>query len=599
MADIRLKLLGDLNQLSRTGESTLVPKYIASITAENLSALLKYRRQKGKHPIRLEPESTIKVDADVQRGTTDIGTLRQEDKKIDEIRDALLGKPHAAPKIFLGTLIWNVRETGLGAFKKLRVSEDGQMPEYELAIKAPAIYLTDSAHRHFGIAEAFKSYSQNPTAYPLFRAEYEFSIEIYNLDRNGERLLFNELNAKQKKITAAKQLQLDTTSDIGILKDRIATIDLEEGRLLHQNIEVNSNTNDRHTLMTMSVFTSSIREMFGGSAISEVAKDDELRDELAQYYCDFLYKLQDTIRTTVSTNGGPSLTIAPFSNLYTEIISPAENEAAELEDEAAEQVLQGARDRAKRRNAEIRAEEKIHSNSFIKALFWLGGQIRMMSSWQQVVEQIQNKLVAGSDGRFFQKSNAKLLTPSERGIAIGVIKDDGSLNIQVQSHVIQEIKRLLITELDLEVSRGLFYKDTYTNTTHALTDNGSSKVVWLSRAGSNRIELQLDFVTGSEASVDKSALRLRVLPELLDDSWKDAERRGEKRLIAHELTKVAGWVHPIYGESLTKYTATFVLETPPFARTISEMFAVKLETTSYDLAGNPVQDNFVLHCQAQ
>jgi hypothetical protein len=591
--------LGDINQSLRTGESTLVPKYIATITAENLSTLLKYRRQKGKHPIRLEPESTIKVDADVQRGTTDVGTLRQEDKKIDEIRDALLGQPHAAPKIFLGSLIWNVRETGAGVFKKLRVSEEDQMPEYELAIKAPAIYLTDSAHRHFGIAEAFKAYSQNPQAHPRFRAGYEFSVEIYNLDRNGERLLFNELNAKQKKITAAKQLQLDTTSDIGILKDRIATIDLEEGRILHQNIEVNSNTNDRHTLMTMSVFTSSIREMFGGSAISEVAKDDELRDELAQYYCDFLYKLQETIRTTITVNGGSSEIIAPFSNLYAEIISPAENEAAELEDEAAEQVLQGARDRAKRRNADIRAEEKIHSNSFIKALFWLGGQIRMMGSWQQVVEQIQNKLIAGSDGRFFQKSNPKLLAINERGIAIGVIKDDGSLNIQVQSHVIQEIKRLLIRELDLEVSRELFYRDVFANTTHALTDNGSSKVVWLSRAGFNRIELQLDFVTGSEASVDKSALRLRVLPELLDDSWKDAERRGEKRLIAHELNKVAGWTHPIYGDIITKYTATFVLETPPFARATSDMFTVKLETTSYDLAGNLVQDNFALHCQAQ
>lgn len=596
MADIRLKLLGDLNPSSRTSDSTLAPKYIASITAENLSALLKYRRQKGKHPIRLEPESTIKVDTEVQRGMTDVGNLRQEDKKIDEIRDALLGKSSAAPRIFLGSLIWNVRESGLGVFKKLKVSEDGQAPEYELAIKSPAIWLTDSAHRHFGIAEAFRAFSQNPHEYPRFRTDYEFSVEIYNLDRNGERLLFNELNAKQKKITAAKQLQLDTTSDIGILKDRIATIDLEEKRMLYQNIEVNSNTNDRHTLMTMSVFTSSIKEMFGHTLITEVVRDEELRDELAQYYCDYLYKLQETIRTRV-TIGGVDTTITPFSNLYTEIISPAENEAAEHDDEVAEQILQAARDQAKRRNAEIRVEEKIHSNSFIRALFWLGGQIRMMKSWPQVVEQVQNKLILEKDGRFFQKSNTKLITPNARGVAIGVIKDDGALNIQVQTHVIQEIKRFLIEELDLEVNRELFYKDA--GSTHSLTSTGSNKVAWLSRINSNRLELQFDFITGSEVDVDKSLLRMKVVPDMKDDNWKDAERRGEKRLIAHDLNQVAGWQHPVYGDSLVKYTATFVLDTPAFSRPTTDTFTLKLDVYGFDLTGNSTQDEFSLACQAQ
>ena len=74
----------------------------------------------------------------------------------NDIKDTLLGL-NAGQKVYLGSLVWNIRKKDINRITKIKVSENDNLPpEYELKIEVDNIYLTDSAHRHFGIIEAYK-----------------------------------------------------------------------------------------------------------------------------------------------------------------------------------------------------------------------------------------------------------------------------------------------------------------------------------------------------------------------------------------------------------------------------------------------------------
>ena len=135
MAKITLQLIGDINKFLRNEPNNpLQPKYMAVVTAEDLALYFRYTkgRRRGKHTFKPEVSSLIKIDPEIQRGLTTTGELRQEDSKIEEISKALMGKSSESEKIFLGTLVWNVRDENDETFN-VRImlrTDEGLPPEY-------------------------------------------------------------------------------------------------------------------------------------------------------------------------------------------------------------------------------------------------------------------------------------------------------------------------------------------------------------------------------------------------------------------------------------------------------------------------------------
>jgi hypothetical protein len=595
-------MLGDINSSNRGAENfSLAPKYLAKIAAEDLLLYFKYKRIGKKTPFRIENESLVKVDSEIQRGLIpETGNLRQEEKKIDEIRDSLLGISKENPKVFLGTLVWNVRPPS----KLSQVVIDrrnGEPLEYELEIDTEAIWLTDSAHRHIGICEAVKAKKAKPNEYPRFKLNFEFPLEIYNLDSIGEKMLFKELNSKQKKITAAKAQQVDATSKVGLLKSRIIEIDQSGSgqRLLYQNIEVNSNVNDRHTLMTMSLFSASIKEMFGTKLINESSEDDDLRELLADYYLKFIYKLNEVIVVKCELRGKVE-DVRPFCNLYTAIIQPEEDLTADMDDDAiVEKRLNTARAGANLLNKTIRDQEKIHSNPVIKALASIGGYVRYMGNWDKVIQVLQSKLILQNNGRYFQVSNEKLQVPRSSGVTIATKNEDGkSLNIQVVSQVVQEIELLLKEELDLIFTPKLeLIKN---DISHNLSSLGGY-TIFVKRSSHTYIDLRFEFDVGSTFIPEKSSIKLRIQAEFSQTgiAWKDAERKGVDRLIPKTLGELVGYEHPTYGAGVKRYFATFEIDFPEYVHESNLPFRMKLNVEFPSFDATMVELPFILNTQIE
>lgn len=596
---IKLRLLGDVNKSLRGSPIySLAPKYIATVKASDLAMYFRYRKIGKKTPFKVDNDSLICVDPEVQRGLIpETGNLRQEEKKINEIRDSLLGISAENPKVFLGTLVWNVRPPA--KLSVIVINREGRPPEYELEIEADRIWLTDSAHRHIGICEAAKVALAEPQKYPRFTRDFEFSIEIYNLDSAGEKALFKELNSKQKKITAAKAQQVDATSKIGLLKSRIIEID-QSGtgrRLLYQNIEVNSNINDRHTLMTMSLLSSSIREMYGAKLINDSADDEDLREVLADYYLKFLYRLSDEIVVTCTIRD-KEVEVKPFSNLYLEKILPVEEETAELDDDVIEKRLKNARDEANAFNRAVREQDKTHSNPVFKALARIGGYIRQMSNWEKVVENIQTKMMLPHGGRYFQLANEAILLARPSGVTIATRNEDGrSINIQVVSQVVQEIESLLREELGLKFEKALFLERDG-GVTHRLGDQPSYTVA-VRRDKRVYIDLRHEFDVGSTFTPEKTQIKLRVTVEAAGNSlvWRDIEKKGAERLVPSKLLRVAGYEHPTYSVGVAKYVASFEIDIPEFTQQYSGPFALRLSIESPAFDGTSEETSYLLGCQ--
>ncbi|MCY3016954.1 MAG: hypothetical protein NT171_19970 [Planctomycetota bacterium] len=600
MTQIRVKLLADVNSRLRGNDSiALQPKYLALVSASNLNMYLRYRRgsRRGKHTFRLDTNSLLKVDPDIQRGFLTTGELCQEDSKIEEIAKSLVGLSADNMRVFLGTLVWNVRESDV--FEIITVERSGRPPEYELTINAPAIWLTDSAHRHFGICEALRMHGELG-ATSRFSPDLDFPVEIYNVDRQLESILFKELNSKQKKITAAKQQQVDNTSPLGRLKEAIRTYDAENDGFFVDNIEVNANTNERQTLMTMSVFVAAIKEMFGKTLIEQSAADESLRELCAKYFTESFYALRDRLRVTC-TVAGVDAEVSPFANLHRELIRPVEDSLADEDDEdriAAK--LSAAREKAYVRNRLVREEDKINSNAFIKALASMLGRCRLMSNPYQVVDLIQSKLIAPQGGRYFQKSNPRMTAQQASGHSIATVKDDGTLNVQVQTHTLNEIKRLFVEELKLTFSRRLFVEDSGGDR-HELKELRSEYVQVLKKEAATYVTLIVEFDVGDGVAPEEVDCKMRVEADLPDGAvWARAVKRvGERQLNADECVKVVGYEHDYYSSSISRYQAVFRLELPPFTPARTTSFSLKLSATVADEVGDEDVVKGVLTCQVE
>ena len=602
MPEITLRLLGDVNGFLRTQPGVpLQPKYMAVVTAEELALYLPYTkgRRRGKHTFKPDGSSLIRIDPEIQRGLTTTGELRQEDSKIEEISKALMGKSSENDKIFLGTLVWNIRNQGENAFVVITTQREGRPPEYRLTINTDAIYLTDSAHRHIGICEALRKHNESGGD-SRFSPLMQFPVEIYNVDKRHEKMLFRELNSKQKKITAAKQQEVDNTTPLGRLKEAIRTYDQENEGFFVENVEVNANQNDRHTLMTMSVFVAAIKEMFGKKLIDESAEDDGLRDSLAEYFVKSFYALRDTVRVTCTLHGREE-TVVPFSNLYNDIIRPVEDALDDEDDEERiEAKLKDARTKAAERNQSVREQDKLTSNSFIKAVAYTLGRARQMSRPQEVIDLLQSRLINNLDGRYFQAENPRMLQVMPSGHSIGTLKSDGTLNIQVQTHTINEIKALFRDDLGVSFARRMSV-DLPGGGGFPLTDAPPTEVLVLNRGDQSHATVYVEFDVGAQVVPEAIDCTLKIKPEIPSAGpWvRSAQRVGNNALNASECRRVSGYSHPLYGEGIARYRASFLVSLPQFTGTTTEPFSVVCTATVLDEVGDEASLKGVITCRGE
>jgi hypothetical protein len=568
---------------------TVPPKYVTTVQASQLSSLLQYQRLKelGTNPIVLASNSFIQIDKDIQRGHANEfrRNLAQDKRKVENIANTLLGLEEEQ-YAYLGSLIWNVRPAD-GSLDLVVMQKKDQPPQFKLELSSSKIYLPDSAHRHFGIVEAYRRYCETPARYPKFCDQLCFSVEIYNLDEFGERELFSELNSKQKKITKAKTQMVDTVSPAGRLKSRILTIDNDCGQpLFENNYEETSNNLNNHKLLTMSVFMSSIAEMFTNPELEAAKEDDELSAELATYFCDYFYALRDNLEIAVDLNGKVIRT-SPFYNLYNDRIRPVvegsgEDDQEDVLNKQLEEVVQKAKDYA----SSIRAQDKTNSNPVIRAFSRVGRTIRHMPNWLNVIKKIQAAGFEQREGKLFQVTNEELIQKD-----IGKKKPDGTLNIQVQTHTINAIFAYLIELADLHFDPSISVVktegvevplDSYTQIVKS--DQEVSAIV------------RVGVFVPRGLSIDKDKFYLRIEN---DRDWKGGTFNTKAKRIACETVQLIDYTHPTYGTDVSRYELTFFIKFPPYNLANQAAFnsSIKILVPRFD--GDVEVLDLVLRCQPE
>jgi len=453
MATITVDLLSELNK--DQDNKSLVKKYIIKVTASQLSQYLKIEKDPSKiYPYRIKSDSIIKIHADIQRGVDIDGYYLQEKRKVEDIKNALLGKKNDNSKVFLGTLVWNVRNSDSNDMTiQTILPEDGTfVPKKTLTINTDSIFLTDSAHRHFAIVDANEEYHNDISKYTQYDENFEFPVEVYFLEENDEKKLFYELNAKQKKITTTRQKYIDNITPYGKLKDAILEHDISNLKYFYNNVELISNTHQNSiALMTMSVFVACIKEVFPKKDLNKLVVNPELQIEFSKYFCNFFYKLSEVIVVNVEI-AGKNEDILPFENTYQNYLFPIEEEynikIEDTDDEEEIQTLEeefntkliNERERLLNRKKDILKIDYINHNITLKALSRLARQIKYMSNWEIVLTQLQNILLE-PDRTTFQAHKEPWTT---------LLKNtDEPMSLSVNNHNVTAIYDFFIQKLDL------------------------------------------------------------------------------------------------------------------------------------------------------
>lgn len=561
--NIKIKLCKYLNENFDKTKISVVPKYLCIVTAEQINSWFKYSKIKGKTPFKIENDSLIKIDDDIQRGiVAETKTVSQEKSKIEEIKGILLGKSTSInAKAYLGSLIWNVRNGN----SKIDIYETGKkessFKEYELSIDCESIMLPDSAHRHLAICEAVKAYIEKPEEYAAFDPKIEFPVELYHLNENQERELFLELNSKQKKVPKSRNLYVDRNSPIGFLKSRIMEMDEEQENLFTNNIELNGNTNDKHTLVTMSVFVSSLNEMFGKTEIKKVKDNPVLAEELASYFLNFFYKIKEIVKIKVDLDGR-SQEIIPYQNLYTEIVT--KEDCPDTSEEALERFWKPKREEAIQLNKAIRSQDIITNNQFFKTFAFIGGLVREFEDPLEVVRLLQ-KRIAAHDGRFFQKSNRLITEAQGNDQPIATVNADGSLNVQIMDWNLKLCKKLIINELNLNFENT--FSLNHEGTIIEIKDGITKKNVLCSRGGETNLILNLLVCVGAKTEINADDTKLKIEPEYSDGSaldWSGGSFCGRNQLIPAGITLVNEYSHETYGKNIKQYSIRYVVNLKEF-----------------------------------
>lgn len=584
----------------------VVPKYISVLTAETIATYLIYDRKKelGANPFVVLPQSIIKLDPTAQRGLASQfdKNLLQQKKKIDEIADTLLGiGKFEKNRVFLGTLVWNIRPDDGSIEVFTEESKKSKEKKTKIKISAGVIYLPDSAHRHFGIAEAWRRYMGNKKNYEGFDEKATFSVEVYNLDFDGECQLFDELNRKNTRISTTKQQSVDTLTPAARLKLRILQADMgditkhyDEKQVIsdepffYSNYEETTNKITNHKLLTMNVFMTAINLMFSNEELLAAEKNGDLADEFSMYFVRFFFTLRETIQVQIDFDDGAK-PVKPFHNLYSErigkIVEGVEDASDDASEDASEKVIRSAFDDATKYAQVVREADKTNSNPVIKAFAKLGGLIRRMPRWDLVLDQIQTNGFEKKDGRLFQGSNLDIL---ERKIA--TFKKDGKINIQVNNQVVD-----LIYDYFVELA-GLQNNSTILEVVNETQRTKPDKyVLILSRTGQTILEFEIAFWVGADVEVEKSSIYVRVSNnrEWVRGNMTSTKQRPEcKELVKHDVQ------HPCYEKNnLQKYMAKFEIKFPVYDLSNLESFLINLKVNHPLINGKPGVHDVDISCQ--
>ena len=582
----------------------VVPKYISVLTMQQISTLLIYDRKTelGANPFVVLPESIIKLDQNAQRGFADEfeKNLMQQKKKIDEIADTLLGK-FEKKRVSLGTLVWNIRPDD-GFIEVVIGQGKNKVKNYSIKISSDVVYLTDSAHRHFGIAEAWRRYVKNKKKYKGFDEKATFSVEVYNLDEDGECQLFNELNAKQNKISKTKQQAVDTVSPAGRLKSRILAADLgkitsqydeqimiDGGSFFNGNVEETTNQIANHKLLTMNVFMYAINLMFAKEELDMAAKDGDVADELSMYFVRFFHTLRETIQVQIDFDDGAKL-VKPFHNLYfdrIEKIVPEGDASDDASEDASEKVIRSAFEDATKYAQVVREADKTNSNPVIRAFAKFGGLIRRMPRWDRVLLRIQTNGFEKKDSRLFQGSNPDMIQRS-----IATKKPDGKINIQVQNPVVDLIYEYFFELAGLSDTRPLL--NVVLEDSQGRVEAGKY-VVALNRSAVTLLEVEAEFWVGANVEVELDNLYIKVSN---DREWSVGIMKTPKpRILCKKLDKLE-IEHPIYPKNLLKYLARFEIDFPKYDKPEHEKFSITMDVRLPQLNGN-FEANYKVKMQGQ
>lgn len=571
--------------------STVATKYLSVVTAEQVSTFLKYewKKELGSNPLIIAADSLIQLDKEAQRGYADEykKNLLQQRSKVNDIAKTLLGSAEGN-RAFLGTLVWNIRPTN-GSIKLMETVEDG-VKQSVIKINTDAIFLPDSAHRHFGISEAFRQYAKSPEEFENFNKNATFSLEVYNLNTDGEFELFRELNAKQKKISAAKQKAVDTVSPAGRLKGRILQIDQGEitvhydetktmgsSPFFNDNYEETSNQLNNHKLLTMSVFMAAIKEMFSRDDLAASKKDDDLSQELAEYFVRYFYTLRDMIQIQTDVDGA-CISVRPFYNLYHEKLRDIVE--GDSTDEALNKAVADATSFAK----QVRLNDKTNSNPVIKAFARLAKTIRFIPRWDTVLARIQTHGVEKQNGKLFQLSNSELI---KRGIAKK--KDDNTINIPVQNKEVTAIYQYL-TELagldDLHPTSSMILGSEKVQT--------EKYVLPLNRDKPTVFEIEMTFGVGANVDVAEDELYIRIDN---DRDWSKGRLTSKKKRPTCQKLVRLDVEHPVFGKGIHKYLASFKIELPSYELLEPKKFNSTLKIRYVTLDGTIDTLEVALGCQ--
>lgn len=179
-------------------------------------------------------------------------------------------------RLFLNPLVWNLRP---GTFEAFWSESDASLHIY-----SGKIYLPDSHHRHQAILKAIHTSQDHPAAYPKFRADLQFKVELYLLDRVDEGNYFFDKNQRPKPTALSKAYDLTTQDDLSLLAKRTLALSpqLDAG--------VNRATDRLSKKAPHFVTLSTFRELMRTFAASDEVEEAEL-EGLAVLAADFFEML--------------------------------------------------------------------------------------------------------------------------------------------------------------------------------------------------------------------------------------------------------------------------------------------------------------------
>ncbi|MCY1006463.1 hypothetical protein OV079_13015 [Nannocystis pusilla] len=358
------------------------------------------------------------------------------------------------------------------------------------------------------------------------------------------------------------------SSPIGAIKDAIVEYDRTHEKLFANNIEVTSNTNDKHTLMTMSVFVASIGEMFSSEEIKNARADDELKEDLAEYYCNFSYELSKSLVVRCDLDGtGTEVDVHPFDNLYVQLIKAVEDRYDENNPARYEQDLDAVQKEAVRRNKALRRVDITNNNATIKALYRLGGQVRRMPNWPTVIRRLQTALIVPAGGKFFQKENPDLFAKaSDSDIPIASLNEDGAINVQVQTKNINKLYNYLLSKLGLALPPTVVVMNDNDET--ELSGLRANVSLELDKQSETVLSVELRFIGVAGSLVNEADLALAIIPSI---EWKEATRKAAKQLSPLSVYQDKSYGDQFY-EDLVRWVATFEVKVPKASKLKSEEF---------------------------